>query len=85
MYKKEKKLYINHGKKWDVYIKYLITYSSHDGMNIIKCCEKSIKYNCVILKRESRRIKLFGWYLYFNKLYLGEVIEIKFSIGSDKE
>lgn len=71
MSKKEKVLYMNYGRKWDVIIKYHITYSSHDGMNIIKCCEVACDKKCFILKRITRKFKLFKWNLYFNKLYLG--------------
>lgn len=71
MTKKEIKLYTIHGRKWNVYIKYKITFSSYDAMNVIKCCETAVDYDAYILKRLTRRIRLFNNFIYFNKLYLG--------------
>lgn len=71
MSKKEKVLYMNHGRKWDVIVKYLITYSSQDGMNIIKCSEIACYKKSVILKRITRKYKFLKCNIYFNKLYLG--------------
>ena len=71
MSKKEKKLYMHYGKKWDVYVYYKINICKHDTENIIKCHEKLCHHNCVVLKRETRKIKIFNTYLYFNTLYGG--------------
>lgn len=71
MSKKEKQLYLHFGKKWDVYVFHKITLSEQDSENIIKCHELLCKKNCVALKRETKRIKFFKTYLYFNTLYGG--------------
>ena len=71
MSKKEKKLYMQHGKKWDVYVFYKITISEHDTENIIKCHEKLCHYNCVALKRITRKFRFFGTNIYLNMLYGG--------------
>lgn len=71
--KKEKQLYMNHGKQWDIYIHHVITISESDSVNILKTHDKIItNYDLTILKRETKRIKLlFGYYLYFNTVYGG--------------
>ena len=71
MTKKEIKLNLMYGKKWDVIIKYKITISDHDTENILKCNEKMIDLNATLLKRETWKFRLFGRYIYFNKLYGG--------------
>ena len=71
MTKKEKVLYWNHGRKWDVIVKYIVTLSRDDTINILKCHEKMIDLNCAILKRVTKRIHLFKTNIYFNKLYGG--------------
>lgn len=71
MSKKEKKLYMHYGKKWDVYVYHKINICEQDSENIIKCHEKLCHHNCVALKRETRRFKLFNTYIYFNTLYGG--------------
>lgn len=74
MTKKEIKLNVMYGKKWDVIIKHVITISVQDSENIIKCNEKLIEYNAVCLKRITRKIKVFDRYIYINTLY-GELDE----------
>lgn len=69
---KEKKLYILHGRKWDVLIKYKIGIYYNDSINIVECTEKMIDLDCVLMKRITIKIKLFnGYSLYLNKLYGG--------------
>ena len=69
--KKEIKLHVMYGKKWDVIVKHVITISSQDSENIIKCNEKLIEFNAVCLKRITRKIKVFDKYIYINTLYGG--------------
>lgn len=69
--KKETKLYMQHGKIWDIVIKHYITISTHDGQNIIKVHGKSIDSGLVVLKRVTKRIKIFNRYIYFNTVYGG--------------
>ena len=64
--KKEIKLYIKYGKKWDIVIKHYITVSSHDTENILKVHSKSIDSGLVLFKRVTKRIKVFNRYIYFN-------------------
>ena len=59
MSKKEKKLYMHYGKKWDVYVYHKINICEQDTENIIKCHEKLYHHNCIALKRETRKFKLF--------------------------
>ena len=71
--KKEKQLYMQYGKKWDIEIHHYITISGSDSENILKVHGKVIEdHGLVILKRITRRFTLpFGWYLYINKVYGG--------------
>ena len=69
--KKEIKLYSMYGKKWDIIVKHYITFSTHDGQNILKVHGKSIDSGLVVLKRETWKIKIFNRYLYFNTIYGG--------------
>ena len=69
--KKEIKLYMMYGKKWDIVIKHYITVSSHDTENILKVHSKSIDSGLVVLKRVTKRIKVFNRYIYFNTVYGG--------------
>ena len=71
--KKEKQLYLQHGKSWDVEIHYYITISRQDSENILKVHGKVIEdHGLVILKRITKRLTLpYGWYLYINKIYGG--------------
>ena len=71
MTKKEKKLYLVYGREWDVIVKYKIVIASLDTLNIIKCNEKMCDLNCVMLKRVTRKIKLFKLNIYLNTLYGG--------------
>lgn len=69
--KKEKVLYMQHGKKWDIVIKHYITISSHDTENIFKVHDKILDSGLIILKRVTKRIKIFNSYIYFNTVYGG--------------
>lgn len=71
--KKLKQLYTVYGKRWDVKVIYKITLCNHDTENILKCNEKLIDKNLVCMKRITKKIKLFNRFIYFNKLYGGEV------------
>lgn len=71
--KKLKQLYTVYGKRWDVKVVYKITICAHDTENIMKCNEKLIDKNLVCMKRITKKMKLFNRYIYFNKLYGGEV------------
>lgn len=70
--RKEIKLYLQHGYKWDIYIKYYITYSNNDTENILKVNDKVICNNLTIIKRVTKRIKFLKKYIYFNKVYGGK-------------
>lgn len=70
--KKEKQLYFNHGKKWDVIVKHYITLCNHDTDNLLKVHGKVVDAGLVILKRETKRLRLpFNWYIYFNRVFGG--------------
>lgn len=69
--RKETKLYLQHGYKWDIYIKYYITISESDTENILKIHGKSVDSGLVVLKRITKRIKIFNRYIYFNTVYGG--------------
>lgn len=71
MTKKEKKLYFQHGRKWDVRVFYKITICNRDVENIFKCSDFLVDHNCLALKRVTRRIKVFNKYIYINTLYGG--------------
>ena len=71
--KKLKQLYTVYGKRWDVKVVYKITICTHDTENILKCNEKLIDKNLVCMKRITKKMKLFNRFVYFNKLYGGEV------------
>ena len=70
--RKETKLYLQHGYKWDIYIKYYITISESDTENILKVNDKVIDNDLTVLKRETKIIKIFNKYIYFNKVYGGK-------------
>ena len=71
MTKKEKILYSNYGRRWDIIVRYKITLSRDDTVNILKCHEKMINLGCVMIKRYTRKIRLFNYYIYLNKLFGG--------------
>ena len=76
MTKKEKKLYYNFGKKWDVEVKHVITLSDDDTENLFKYTDilfEKVEYEFVILKRITRKLRIFRRTIYFNTLYIGEV------------
>lgn len=72
MTKKEKALYLVHGKRYEVVIKYYITFSSNDTENVIKCNEKILNHCNVIMQRNTKKFKLFKRNIYFNK-YVGGI------------
>ena len=69
--KKEKVLYMYHGKKCDIVIKHYITISSHDTENILKIHDKMLDHCDIIIERKTYRIRLFNNYIYFNTIYGG--------------
>ena len=70
MTKKEKYLYLNHGRRYDLIIHYYITHSYNDTENVLKCNEKMLEEVDVIILRKVKRFKFIKGYIYFNK-YVG--------------
>ena len=71
MSKKEKVLYMNYGKKWDVIVKHKIFICYDDRENLYRCMDYLYDNELICLKRISKRFKLIGCYLYINTLYGG--------------
>ena len=71
MSKKEKVLYMNYGKKWDVVVKHKIFLCESDRENLYKCMDYLFDHDFVLLKRVTKRFRLFTFYIYFNTLYGG--------------
>lgn len=75
--KKEKVLYMVHGKRWDIFVYHNINISrygsgsSADTDNILKVHTKMIDLDLTIFKRITKRIKIFNTYIYFNTIYGG--------------
>ena len=69
--KKEKALLYFHGYQYDVVVRHYITISYNDTENILKVHDKMLDHCTFVLKRVTRRIKLFNRYIYFNTVYGG--------------
>ena len=70
MSKKEKYLYLVHGKRYDLIIKYYVTFSKTDTQNVLKCNEKMLEESDVIMSRTTKRFKFIRGFIYLNK-YVG--------------
>ena len=74
MTKKEKYLYLVNGKRYNVIIRYYITYSYNDTENVLKCNSKILEESDVVINRTTKKIRMLKKFIYLNK-YVGGIYE----------
>ena len=67
----EKRLFLTYGKRWNIIVKHKIVIAHHDSVNVIRCNEYMMNHNCIVIKRITRRFRIFGTFIYLNTLYGG--------------